>query len=124
MSDPVVKLTILKDEDYEFPASRYAQQLRQAILDIAPPGTTIDRVPSDRDDMDLGETLLIPVITSALGSAVIEGLKAVILKRQRRVRVQCEILGKIVVLEGTEKEVAALLVEVQKLLAQLSASRE
>jgi hypothetical protein len=124
MSDPVVKLSILKDEDNEFPASRYAQQLRQAILDIAPPGTTIERVQSDRDDMDLGETLLIAVITSALGSAVIEGLKAVILKRQRRVRVQCEILGKTVVLEGTEKEVAALLVEVQKLLAQLSASRE
>jgi hypothetical protein len=114
MSDPIVKLSILKDEGGDFPASHYAQQLQQTILDFAPQGTRVDRVPSDPENMDLGSTVVIGVGTSLIAGAVIEGVKWLNAKYQGRVRVSVEIAGKVFSVEGTEDDLNALLVEVAK----------
>jgi hypothetical protein len=114
MSGPIVKLSILKNEGGDFPASHYAQQLRQTIIDFAPPGTSVDRVSSDPENMDLGSTLVIGVGTSLIAGAVIEGVKWLSVKYQGRVRVRLEIAGKALLVEGTEEDLNALLVEVAK----------
>ena len=110
----MVKLSILNEEGGDYPASYYAQQLRQAILDYAPPATSVNRVPSDPEDMDLGATLVIGVGTSLIAGAVIEGIKWLKENIQGRVQVNLEIAGKVMTVEGTKEDLNALLVEFAK----------
>jgi hypothetical protein len=114
MNNLIVKLSILNDESGDFPASYYAQQLSQAILDLAPPDTKIDRVPSNPEDMNLGENLLIGVGGSLIASAIVEGCKWLHNKYNGRVRVQLVIGDKRIMAEGTVGDLSALLAELAK----------
>lgn len=116
MTAQVVKLTIVKDAQDETPASRYAQELRQAILDAAPPGTDASRVRSNPADMQLGETIVIEIVTVLVLKAVFEGIEY--FRRNRgKVRVQLESKDGVIVVDETKGELAAAYAELEKRLA-------
>lgn len=69
----VLKLSVTAKDAAE--ADRYAGELRQAILDAAPPGTNISRARSDPEAMQFGETLLVDLAAAVIVHGVIEGVR-------------------------------------------------
>jgi hypothetical protein len=105
MNSQCLKLSIDVKDAAE--ADRYAGELRQAILDAAPPGTTVSRLRGDPEAMQFGETLVVDITAAVIAHAVIEGIK--MFQHMRKVPIRLDAGGKPIVVDQVSPDLAATL---------------
>jgi len=105
MNPQRLKLSIAGKDAAE--ADRYAGELRQAILDAAPPGTTVSRLRGDTEAMQFGETLVLDVTAAVVAHAVVEGVKLFL--HLRKVAIRIDAGGKPIVVDPATPDLEAII---------------
>src|SRR5215472_6422809 len=105
MNSQDLKISIAAKDAAE--ADRYAGELRQAILDAAPPGTKVSRLRGDPEAMQFGETIVVDIVAAVVVHAVIEGIK--LFQHLRKVPIQLDIGGEPIVVDKVSPDLAATL---------------
>src|SRR5437879_55653 len=91
MTEQIIEISVAGEDPSQ--ADLDAEALRQAILDAVPPGTTITRAPSDKEAMQFGEMLLIPIIAESIVIAIFRGIESFQHRRERRVPIRVKAAG-------------------------------
>jgi hypothetical protein len=103
MNTQVLRLSVSANDAAE--ADRYAGELRQRILDSAPPGTKVTRVRGDSEAMQFGETIVVDIAAAVIVHAVVEGVK--LFQNLRKVPIRVDVGGKPLIVDQVTPELAA-----------------
>jgi hypothetical protein len=103
MNSQRLKLSIAGKDAAE--ADRYAGELRQAILDAAPPGTAVSRLRGDPEAMQFGEAIVLDVTAAVIAHAVVEGIKLFL--HLRKVPIRLDVGGEPIVVDQGSPDLAA-----------------
>jgi hypothetical protein len=110
-----VKLTILKSDDYDYPSSRYAHELSEAIKIRVPDDTKVNPLRTDKTDMNLFDAIGIEIVSIVVLKLVFEGLEWYH-QHRGKVRIQLETDGKVFVVDETKGELAAAYAAIERRL--------
>jgi hypothetical protein len=103
MNSQGLKISIAVKDAAE--ADRYAGELRQAILEAAPPGTKVSRLRGDPEAMQFGETIVVEIVAAVIAHAVIEGIKH--FQQLRKVPIRLALGGEPIVVDEVSPDLEA-----------------